>query len=166
MLRERQFTAGAVTLHYAETAEDGPPLVLLHRLSARWQTWLAVMPTLTLRWRLYAPDLRGFGRSSRAPGAYRALDYATDIAAFLREIVGRPAALVAHSLDAVVALVVAADAPELVRALVLEEPPSLDGGEMTDKGSINQRAVLQWRASKVEALYRGEDESILRATLV
>jgi feruloyl-CoA synthase len=40
------------------------------------------------------------------------------------------------------------------RAMVLEEPPSLDAGEMTDKGSINQRAVLARRASLVEALYR------------
>jgi feruloyl-CoA synthase len=40
------------------------------------------------------------------------------------------------------------------RAIVLEEPPSLDAGEMTDKGSINQRAVLQRRAALVEELYR------------
>lgn len=46
---------------------------------------------------------------------------------------------------------------------VLDEPASIDRGEITDKGSINQRAVLQWRAAKVEALYRGEDPTILRA---
>ena len=46
---------------------------------------------------------------------------------------------------------------------LLDEPASIDRGEITDKGSINQRAVLQWRAGKVEALYRGEDTSILRA---
>ncbi|ANI60057.1 feruloyl-CoA synthase [Pseudomonas sp. GR 6-02] len=46
---------------------------------------------------------------------------------------------------------------------LLDEPASIDRGEITDKGSINQRAVLQWRADKVEALYRGEDPSILRA---
>jgi feruloyl-CoA synthase len=40
------------------------------------------------------------------------------------------------------------------RALILEEPPSLDAGEMTDKGSINQRAVLARRAALVEELYR------------
>jgi len=33
------------------------------------------------------------------------------------------------------------------------EPASLDIGEMTDKGSINQRAVLAHRAAAVEALY-------------
>ncbi|MEO8642702.1 feruloyl-CoA synthase [Pseudomonas sp.] len=46
---------------------------------------------------------------------------------------------------------------------LLDEVASIDRGEITDKGSINQRAVLQWRADKVEALYRGEDLSILRA---
>ncbi|MBK5542191.1 feruloyl-CoA synthase [Pseudomonas sp. TH05] len=43
------------------------------------------------------------------------------------------------------------------------EPASIDRGEITDKGSINQRAVLQWRAEQVEALYRGLEPSILRA---
>ena len=38
-------------------------------------------------------------------------------------------------------------------AAVLAEPPSLDIGEMTDKGSINQRAVLAHRTGAVEALY-------------
>src|SRR5215472_16417929 len=39
------------------------------------------------------------------------------------------------------------------RAILLADPPSLDIGEMTDKGSINQRAVLAHRAAAVEALY-------------
>jgi feruloyl-CoA synthase len=42
----------------------------------------------------------------------------------------------------------------IARAMVLEEPPSLDAGEMTDKGSINQRAVLKRRAALVDELYR------------
>ncbi|HDS1744466.1 MULTISPECIES: feruloyl-CoA synthase [Pseudomonas] len=46
---------------------------------------------------------------------------------------------------------------------LLVEPPSIDAGEITDKGSINQRAVLQRRADKVEALYRGEDPTVLPA---
>ena len=41
----------------------------------------------------------------------------------------------------------------ICRALLLEEPPSLDAGEATDKGSINQRAVLGRRAALVEELY-------------
>ena len=42
---------------------------------------------------------------------------------------------------------------QIRRAVLLAEPPSLDIGEMTDKGSINQRAVLANRAGLVEELY-------------
>jgi feruloyl-CoA synthase len=41
----------------------------------------------------------------------------------------------------------------ILRAILLAQPPSLDIGEMTDKGSINQRAVLAHRAALVEELY-------------
>jgi feruloyl-CoA synthase len=36
---------------------------------------------------------------------------------------------------------------------VLDEPPSIDAGEITDKGYINQRAVLERRAELVEQLH-------------
>lgn len=42
------------------------------------------------------------------------------------------------------------------RAILLEERPSLDAGEITDKGSLNQKAVLARRAALVEALYAPE----------
>jgi feruloyl-CoA synthase len=41
----------------------------------------------------------------------------------------------------------------ITRAILADAPPSLDAGEMTDKGSINQRAVLANRAALIEALY-------------
>jgi feruloyl-CoA synthase len=45
----------------------------------------------------------------------------------------------------------------LVRRIAIEaEPPSLEAGEITDKGSLNQRAVLKRRAAVVEALYARE----------
>ena len=43
------------------------------------------------------------------------------------------------------------------RALVLAEPPSADAGEITDKGYLNQRAVLARRAADVDALHAGAD---------
>jgi feruloyl-CoA synthase len=46
-------------------------------------------------------------------------------------------------------------ANRIARLHVLAEPPSIDKGEITDKGSINQRAVLTYRAALVEALYEG-----------
>jgi feruloyl-CoA synthase len=46
-------------------------------------------------------------------------------------------------------------ANRVARIHVLAEPPSIDKGEVTDKGSINQRAVLQHRDALVQALYEG-----------
>ena len=47
-------------------------------------------------------------------------------------------------------------------ALLLAEPPSIDAGEITDKGYINQRAVLDRRAGLVEALYAPDDPDVIR----
>lgn len=47
------------------------------------------------------------------------------------------------------------------RALVLDEPPSADAGEITDKGYLNQRTVLQRRAERVQALYRDGAEGVI-----
>ncbi|HEY6461052.1 MAG TPA: feruloyl-CoA synthase [Polyangiaceae bacterium] len=52
----------------------------------------------------------------------------------------------------------------VARALVLTEPPSIDAGEITDKGYLNQRAVLDRRAALVERLYAGasDDPEVVR----
>jgi feruloyl-CoA synthase len=47
---------------------------------------------------------------------------------------------------------------------LLREPPSIDKGEVTDKGSINQRAVLTHRAALVDALYDGSVEGLILPT--
>jgi feruloyl-CoA synthase len=44
-------------------------------------------------------------------------------------------------------------ASRITRAMLLGDPPSIDIGEVTDKGSINQRAVLKARSALVEELY-------------
>ena len=49
----------------------------------------------------------------------------------------------------------------VARAMLLAEPPSIDAGEITDKGYINQMAVLARRVAAVEALYAGGADVIL-----
>ena len=44
----------------------------------------------------------------------------------------------------------------VTRAIVVQEPPSLDAGEITDKGSLNQRAVLDRRTETIDQLYAVE----------
>jgi feruloyl-CoA synthase len=54
-------------------------------------------------------------------------------------------------------------ASRVERILLLADPPSLDAGEITDKGSLNQRAVLRRRAEAVAALYNPESETTIKA---
>ena len=51
-------------------------------------------------------------------------------------------------------------ASRVARMVLLSEPPSIDKGEVTDKGSINQRAVLKHRDSLVQALHAGTAPNI------
>ena len=47
----------------------------------------------------------------------------------------------------------------MARALVLADPPDVDAGEITDKGYVNQRAVLDGRAEWVQRLHRSPVDS-------
>jgi feruloyl-CoA synthase len=49
----------------------------------------------------------------------------------------------------------------LARVLVLSEPPSIDANEITDKGYLNQRAVLERRAALVEKLYAAASKVVI-----
>jgi pimeloyl-ACP methyl ester carboxylesterase len=109
--------------HGVRGPASGPPLLLLHGVTRRWQTFLPIIPSLSTRWQIRSFDFRGHGRSDRQPGAYRVTDYVRDAVAFLRHRSDEPAVVYGHSLGAMVAAAVAAEAPAAVRALVLEDPP-------------------------------------------
>lgn len=123
MLTESKLNSGDLPLHFASGPPSGPPLVLLHGVTRRWQEFVTLLPALTLRWRVYALDFRGHGRSGRTPGKYHVVDYIRDAVAFLRQQLKEPAVVYGHSLGAMVAAAAAAEAPALVRGVVLEDPP-------------------------------------------
>ena len=52
-------------------------------------------------------------------------------------------------------------ATRVARCLLLVDPPSIDRGEITDKGSINPRAVLTHRDALVEHLFGCSDERVI-----
>ena len=56
-------------------------------------------------------------------------------------------------------------ANRIARMCLLSEPPTIDKGEITDKGSINQRSVLTHRADTVAALHEERLHFILKPTL-
>ena len=123
MLQEHSFNAGPVAINYVCSADSGRPLVLLHGITNRWEVFLNMMPYLTQRWRVFALDLRGHGKSGRVPGGYVGEQIAGDVVRFLEEKVGEPAVVYGHSLGGLVTTYIASHRPELVRAIGLADSP-------------------------------------------
>ncbi len=120
-LRDQFLDTGELTLHYAEGPRNGPPLIFLHGIGQRWQAMLGLIPdSLPNSW-ILAPDFRGHGLSGKVTHGYSILGYARDIVVLLREQVSEPALLHGHSLGGMAAMWIAANYPELVRALILSD---------------------------------------------
>jgi pimeloyl-ACP methyl ester carboxylesterase len=122
-MEEKKFNTGELTLNYAEGPDNGAPMVLLHGTGRWWHDWERMTPRLEQHYHVYAVDLRGHGSSDRSTEPYTLTNYARDIVAFLRDVVKAPAVLLGTSIGGVIAVVVAAQAPELVRTLVPIEAP-------------------------------------------
>jgi pimeloyl-ACP methyl ester carboxylesterase len=68
---------------------------------------------------MFAIDLRGHGKSGRIPRGYRGTQYSEDVIRFLHERVNEPAVVFGHSLGGMAAMWVAANDPDLVKAVIL-----------------------------------------------
>jgi pimeloyl-ACP methyl ester carboxylesterase len=123
MLHERTYDCDGHSLNVAVGPESGPPLVVFHGVLRGWRDFMPLLPSLALRWQIFAPDQRGHGRSPHAAARYRVVDYVRDAVVLLLDHVPEPAVLYGHSLGAMVALAATCQQPDRVRALILEDPP-------------------------------------------
>lgn len=109
---------------------DGARVLLLHGFPEAAFVWDDVMQRLAAQgWRCIAPDLRGYGGSSKPAevDAYRAKHLVADVAALIAQVGGSPqgrlAALVAHDWGGAVAWNLAAQRPDLIERLVIVNSP-------------------------------------------
>jgi pimeloyl-ACP methyl ester carboxylesterase len=144
MLREQGFHTGKIKLNYAEGPENGPPLVLLHGGSARWQGLTDFIGAFVDDWHIYAPDLRGHGKSDHVPYQYRISDMAEDVVTFLR-FIGEPAVLFGHSLGGHIAIMAAPQIPHLLRALIIGDAP-LSKDDLRQMFISDRQKLLDWAA--------------------
>ncbi|MEV0210540.1 alpha/beta fold hydrolase [Streptomyces sp. NPDC050788] len=90
----RRIPVNGIELNVA-VAGSGPAVLLLHGFPHTWQLWTDVMTGLSDRYRVIAPDLRGFGASTRARTGYDAATPAQDAAELLYALEVPSAAVVA-----------------------------------------------------------------------
>jgi pimeloyl-ACP methyl ester carboxylesterase len=97
-------------------------MILLHGGGGTWESFMTVIPPFSDKWHIYAIDHRGHGSSARVENGYHIASYANDVVEFLQSKSSNEIYLWGQSLGANIAIEVAASCPEIVRAVILEEP--------------------------------------------
>ncbi len=120
---EKQFDTGEVVLNYVEGPDNGVPFLLIPGQMESWQGYKLVMPELAKRFHVFSVDLRGHGKSSRTPGHYSYNICGNDLKLFLEKVVKEPAIVSGLSSGGVLAVWLAAYAPDDVVAIISEDPP-------------------------------------------
>lgn len=134
-------------LHYYEMnpPRPSPTVVLIHGLGTSASTWTHLLPSLGRRFRALAPDLPGFGFSSRKNEFLflRLEEYVRTLKAFLDSTVPGPFTLVGHSLGGWIAMRYAAQEPQRVQHLIL-----MNTAGIYYEGTERQRELFQLESVK------------------
>lgn len=129
-------------LNYGEGPANGPALVLLHGQQVSWEDYASVVPELAKRYHVYAIDYYGHGGSSKNPAKYSAKAISNDIVWLIRQYIKQPVIISGHSSGGLLATLITADAPDMVRGLVIEDAPFFT----TEKGRAE--STFAWKDFK------------------
>jgi pimeloyl-ACP methyl ester carboxylesterase len=174
----QQATINGTTLAYQEEGE-GEPVVCVHGGLGDLRIWQPQLPALGASYRAITYSRR-YSRPNpeiEAGADDPWLAHVDDLAAFVREVGAAPAHLVGNSQGAFICLLTAVRHPELVRSLVLEEPPVIPllvknvpprPGELLRLLATRPRTafgILQFGAGTIapvqKAFERGDDEEAM-----
>ncbi len=119
-------------------SRDAKPLVLIHGFGpgASSYEWRKNVDALAEQFRVFALDLLGFGLSDRPAIDYTAETFADLINDFIKEVIGKPAVVVAHDLACAYVIADAFRRPQFFERLVLVSPP-LTILEESAPGAVN-----------------------------
>jgi len=120
LLTQSHCTIDDIEFSFGKGKKNGPPLLLLHGLTFRWQLFESLISSFEPDWQVYALDFRGHGGSARSrSGDYEYDQLVNDTAAFIESEIGKNTVLIGYSLGGAVAAKVAGQLPNLVRAVVI-----------------------------------------------
>lgn len=107
-----------------ESRGDGPglPVLALHGVTDAGACWWPALESLTAARRVVTVDARGHGRTDLTDEPFTLAALAADAAVVARAVLGRPAVVLGHSMGGLAAEELTLTEPDLVAALVLEDP--------------------------------------------
>jgi non-heme chloroperoxidase len=166
-LRVKVVRAGDVELHYIEQG-SGIPVVFVHGSVDDYRTFEPQLEALSRRYRVISYSRRyNFPNARSVPsGSHSAVVEAEDLANLLKALGAYPAHVVGHSYGAYTALILTMKHPELVRSVVLAEPPllrwlpKLPGGQRLYDDFMNN----MWNPAGRE-FRRGNSDGAMRLTI-
>lgn len=126
--------------------EEYPTLMFLHGFGGGSSSyeWSKVYPAFASQYRILAPDLIGWGKSSHPPLQYQIDDYLSSLTEFIEETCNSPITVIASSLTAAFTIRMAIAHPELFKSLILIAPVGLKdfGKEVSPLAQIFSIPVL------------------------
>jgi pimeloyl-ACP methyl ester carboxylesterase len=123
-LEHRLVRTNGVRLHCVVDG-DGPLVILLHGFPECWYSWRHQIAALSPRFRVVAPDLRGYNESEKPAGvaAYAMPELIGDVEGLVRAFGERDAAIVGHDWGGAIAWYFAMERPALTRRLAVLNCP-------------------------------------------
>jgi len=157
--------SGALRLHY-QRAGQGVPLLLVHGRTDNAACWLAFAEPLTHHYDVVMYDARGHGLSDQPAAHYAPHDLAADMRNVIIALnLVRPI-VIGHSMGAMATLAAATTYSELMRAIVLEDPPleMLNPQVDADVAAANDAGFYAWldemkTLSLEQLIVRGADDN-------
>jgi pimeloyl-ACP methyl ester carboxylesterase len=128
-------------LHYSEGPSNGPPLVMLHAQMLDTFSYSRVMADLAKSYHVFVVDYPGHGQTT-APTDYtmKATQIGADLSDFISHVIGQPIFLTGNSSGGLLAMWLAANRPQQVKAVLLEDPPLFSSEYPRIKTTVANRA--------------------------
>jgi len=139
--QEATIQANNIDVHYWRTGVGKPTILCAHGLTDSGRCWSLLAQQLEGDYDLIMPDARGHGRSSAPAQGYRTEDRAADALALLDALEIRQVYVLGHSMGGDSTAMLVAQAPERVRAAVLEDPSF-----RPDYADLSPQIADDWKA--------------------
>ena len=153
------------SLHYIDIGK-GDPVVFVHGTLGDFRAWGGQMDTFAKKHRFIAYSRRFAYPNKQViddSADYTVIPHAKDLAEFIKALKLQPVHLVGHSYGAFTALLTTKDHPELVRSLMLGEPPAMPLLENVPGGdTIFNNFITKAIVPAAEAFKNNENEKAVR----
>lgn len=148
---DRYLDTNGIRIHYTRTGATKPSLILLHGITDNGLCWTRVAQALQNDYDVIMPDARGHGLSDGPETGFSMDMQAADIAGLIQSLQLDHPFVLGHSMGAATTTTLAARYPDLVRAVLLEDPPWRDApvSPPPDAATLSQQQArqgswLQW----------------------